>query len=189
MANLQKIIAFIISVVLLTPLVQGFGVTSAYWDTNPLNLHPGEEKIVDLELQNMAGGEDIALLAKVTEGADIAKLLNESDKYLVPFGRKDVMVKVLIKLSPDAVPGETLTVAVSFTQVADESNGEMIQMVSGVGKKIPILVVSDQPVEETQASFLTKVGSSWSTILIVALVILAVALLGFLLLRKRMDSS
>jgi len=187
MANLQKIIAFIISVVLLTPLVQGFGVTSAYWDTNPLNLHPGEEKIVELGLQNMAGGDDINLLAKITEGADIATLVSE-DRYPVPFGSKDVMVKVLIKLPQDAVPGEMLTAAVSFTQVADKSNGEMIQMVSGVGKKIPILVVSDQA-EEAQASnsYLGKAG--WSTILIIALVMLTVILLGFLLIRKRTNSS
>ena len=186
MADLQKIIAFIIGVVLLIPLVQGFGVTSAYWDTNPLNLYPGEEKIVELELQNMAGGEDIALLAKITEGADIAAILGETDKYLVPFGRKDVIVKVLIKLSPDAVPGEKRDVAVSFAQVADKSSGEMIQMVSGVGKKIPIVVVSDQ-LSGAQVAGVSDGPLSLATIAILALIIVAVVLLG-LILRKRLLS-
>lgn len=171
------------SMVLLTPLAYGFGVTSAYWDTNPLQLHPGEEKTVELELQNMAGGEDIALRAKITEGADIATILGDTDKYLVPFGRKDIIVKVLIKLSPDAVPGEKKDVAVSFAQVADESSGEMIQMVSGVGKKIPILVVSDQ-LSGAQVADVSSGPLSLATIAIITLIIVTAVLLG-LTLRKR----
>ena len=186
MADLQKIIAFFIGVVLLIPLVQGFGVTAAFWDTNPLQLHPGEEKTVALELQNVVGGEDITVLAKITEGADIATLVDDSNKYLVPLGRKDIMVNILIKLSPDAVPGEKRDVAVSFTTVTKESNGEMIQLVSGIGKKIPIVVVSDQ-LSGAQVAGVSDGPLSLATIAILALIIVAVVLLG-LILRKRILS-
>lgn len=185
MKILQKKIALIVSLILMLPLVQAFGVTSSYWDTNPLTLHAGEEKIVELGLQNMVGGEDLTLLAKITEGADIATILGESDKYVIPFGSKDIVAKVLVKLPADAVPGETREVAVSFTQVSDQDEGKMIQMVSGVGKRIPVVVVSDQPEEVPGKLFSGKGPLSLATILIIALIALIVALLGFLLVRKR----
>lgn len=185
MKILPKKIALVMCLVLMIPLVQAFGVTSSYWDTNPLTLHAGEEKVVELELQNMVGGEDLTLLAKITEGADIATILGESTKFIVPFGSKDVRAKILIKLPADVFPGETRDVAVSFTQVTDQDEGKMIQMVSGVGKKIPVVVVSNQPEEVSGKLFSGEGPLSLSTILIIALVVLIVALLGFLLVRKR----
>ena len=166
------------------PFTTAFGVTSAYWNTNPLQLHPGEERIIDLELQNMAGGDDVEVLAKVTEGTDIASLLGETNRFLVPFGRKDVIAKVLVKLPADAVPGETRNFAVSFTQVADDNEGKMIQMVSGVGKKIPVLVISDELSGAQVATGFFEI-SSLSSIAIITLIIAAAVLLGFILLRKR----
>jgi hypothetical protein len=183
MVNLQKAILFTTMMVFLLPIVQAFGVTSAYWETNPLTLHPGEEKMLDLELQNMVGGEDMSLLAKITEGAEIATLLGESNKFFVPFGTKDVKVKLSIKLPADALPGETRNVAVSFTQVADDSKGKMIQMVSGVGKKIPVVVVSDEE-PGTQIHFGGKVSLPLTTMLIIALILVAAVLVGFFLIRK-----
>lgn len=184
MTNLQKIMMLICISAALLPFAAAFGVTSSYWDTNPLQLHPGEERTIDLELQNMVGGTDIKVLAKVTEGAEIATLLGETDTFLVPFGRKDIVAKVLFKVPADALPGETKQVMVSFTQVADESKGEMIQMVSGVGKKIPVAVVSDQQQENQGKLFGGKGPLSLSWILAVALIAFIIALLYFVV-RKR----
>ena len=55
--------------------VTAFGVTSLYWDGNPLILMPGETREVSFTLQNMVGDEDLALVVEVTSDKQYVKLL------------------------------------------------------------------------------------------------------------------
>lgn len=122
-------------------LATAIGVTSPYYDTKPLGLHPGESVEVQLLLQNMVGGEDVALSASITEGAEIATIVDKKTTYLIPFGTKDVPVLVQISLPEDAQIGETRAVKVSFKQeVKQNANGEMLQIAQGVGAIIPIQI-------------------------------------------------
>src|SRR3989339_835888 len=46
-------------------VVSAFGVSTPYWDENPLRLAPGESMDVELVLQNMAGSDDVKVRARV----------------------------------------------------------------------------------------------------------------------------
>ena len=124
------------------PLVSAFGVTSPYWDTKPLGLHPGESTEVQLLLQNMVGEKNMILKASITEGAEVATILDKDPTYSLPFGTKDVPVLVRVAIPEDASPEKTLSIKISFVQVANNDvEGKMLQMNAGVGAIIPVVVI------------------------------------------------
>lgn len=148
-------------ILLVAQLVVAVGVTSPYYDTKPLGLHPGEAVEVQLLLQNMVGDEEVTLVASITEGAEIATLLGENQTYVIPFGVKDVPVLVRVAMPEDALVGEARTVKVSFTQLAtDNAEGKMIQMTTGVGAVIPIEVTPWIAPKESSSTTLIIVGGA-----------------------------
>ena len=69
--------------------VLAMGVSSPYWDQNPLNLYPGQTENVQLNLQNMVGSDDVTISASITKGSEIASITDASTVYSVPAGTKD----------------------------------------------------------------------------------------------------
>lgn len=103
----------------LVSLVSAFGVSSPYWGDNPLQIYRGETKVVNLNLQNMVGSDDVTLRAEVTQGADIASL--SEDTYTVPIGISDVVVPLKIRLDRDSPSASS--VEVQFKTVATDDDG------------------------------------------------------------------
>jgi len=154
--NTQKLYLVLLLSLALAYSSLAFGVTSPYWDTKPLGLHPGESADVQLLLQNMIGDKDITLIGGVTEGAELATLINENTKYVIPFGTKDLPVMVRISVPEDAEVGKQHNVKVSFTQVAgNDAEGKMIQMKAGVGAIIPVVVTPWVAPKESSVSTTT----------------------------------
>ena len=54
-----------------------FGVSSPYWQGNPVIMYPGETKIVNLNLQNNIGEDDVFVKVSILEGQDIARVEKE----------------------------------------------------------------------------------------------------------------
>ena len=65
MVKIYKIIFSITLFILLSYSVFAFGVSSPYWDENPLYLKPGETKEVTMILQNMVGEDDIKMTGEL----------------------------------------------------------------------------------------------------------------------------
>ena len=57
--KINLMLGIIISVLVLTSAVSAFGVSSPYWEGNPMNIARGDSKIVNLNLQNMVGDEEV----------------------------------------------------------------------------------------------------------------------------------
>ncbi|HLD00456.1 MAG TPA: hypothetical protein VJC39_01805 [Candidatus Nanoarchaeia archaeon] len=174
------------------PLVASFGVTTPYWDTKPLSLHPGESQEVQLLLQNMVGEGDITLLASITEGGNIAQLLDQNLNYLIPFGTKDVPVSLRITIPEDASTDGDVKVIVSFKQlVSSNAEGEMLQMAGGVGAIIPVTITS-WVVQDVGAggNYFASVSSSTIIIITVTLVLISAAgIASCYIFRKRRSIS
>ena len=122
MKNKKTILASVLMMTLVAvSLVSAFGVSSPYWDTNPLVMARGEVRTVNLNLQNMVGDEDVTVKAELVAGDDITSL--GQDTFVVEAGTSNTMVPLKIKMPKDASPGESKTVQVEFKTVQDDTGG------------------------------------------------------------------
>ncbi len=169
---------------ILVPSTAAFGVTTLYWNDKPLFMHPGQSKEIYVELQNMVGGEDLRLKAEITEGSEIADLINPNKEYLVPFGRKDIKVNIRITVPENAALEDRYIVKLSFKQAAKEE-GKMVQMSSSVGTAIPVVIKSAKeiPKEPMQEMPAAEERTSFTTILIVSLILLAIIIIAYVIFK------
>ena len=158
--NKTKNCILLLSVLLFVlPFVLGFGITTPYWDTNPLVMRPGETQEVTLVLQNMIGGEDLTFKASVKEGLEFATLADEKNQYTVPFGSDNIPVKLRISIPADASPPLKTMIRVTFSQVQEAKEGQMIQMNGAITSQIPLEIVSAVPEKSKEPSTVSDQGS------------------------------
>ncbi len=175
----------LIALLLLSPLASAFGVTTPYWDDNPLIMQPGQTKDFALTLQNMvAGSEDIVLKAELVSGAEIATLVDEELEYLVPFGRKDIEVNLRVIIPEDAPFDKEYTIGVSFKQILDDE-GKMVQMAGEVRKNIPVIVKSESEVPPEEETIPPKEEEKGFPTAMVVLLLVIVIILGYILFKKK----
>ena len=98
--------------------ISAFGVTASYWEGHPLQISPGESKVVTIFAQNMVGDEDITLTTALVEGFEIASV-PEKD-YLVKAKTKDTGIPVTVTIPLDAPLEEEYRVKVSFCKAMKE---------------------------------------------------------------------
>ncbi|UCD20658.1 MAG: hypothetical protein JSW08_02695 [archaeon] len=171
-------LVLVLAMILVTSGIQAFGITSPYWETRPLEVVPGQEIDVALELQNMRGGSNITLRAVLVSGEEITELTDQNLDYFVPFGRKDILVNLHITIPEDAKYGTEYKVGVSFTTVLEEIRG-VVQMGSSIEKYFPVVV--------TRPGGEEKGFPTWAIILIVVIVV--VILLIIFLSKKKKPSN
>ena len=147
--------------------VKAFGVSSPYWDENPLFVKPGETKEVTMILQNMVGSEDLIMIAELKGGKEIAIITDPSTTYNVPLGINNVPVHLRINIPEDAKPSQSWNIGVSFTTVTPATGG--VGLAGAIVKGFPVKVI-----EEAKPTIIPKVseGLTGFIILIIILVIL-----------------
>jgi len=167
--------SIVLMTIMLSSLVVAFGVSSPYWSTNPMELGRGETETVDINLQNMVGDDDVTVKAVVIEGQDIASL--SDGKYTVEAKTSDSMAPLKVKISKDAVPGETKKVKVEFKTVATNTDG-MVTMGTGMTVGFDVIITEEQE----------KSSSPLNTTLI-TLAILMVLVIAVVAIKRRSAST
>ena len=151
-----------------------FGVSSPYWQGNPVIMYPGETKIVNLNLQNNIGEDDVFVKVSILEGQDIARV--EKELYTVKAKTIDTYVPVKVYVPKDAQISGTYPVKVEFRTVAGEGAG---MVTFGTGMKVSFDV---QIVEVPQAVKEKQQTTIW---IIIGVVILVLLIIIFWLLRRK----
>lgn len=166
--------------------VSAFGVSTPYWDENPLRLAPGESMNVEMVLQNMAGNMgDTTLRAKIVDdGYGIATLKDENLDYFVPFGSDNVIVNIAVNVTEDVARGGIRDVVVSFAQVDTKAGGGMVTMSGGFTAKFPVFVVApEESVLFTPKERVPVMTYVWAGAAAVGVIVAAIIL--WLILRKK----
>lgn len=160
------------------PIVNA-GVSSPYWNDNPLIMAPGETKNVALILQNMVGDQDLVLKAELEEGSEIATLIDSNLEYLVPLGKKDIKVNLRISI-PENTPIDTeYNIITSFREVKAEKAG-MVHLGTRIDKAFPVIVKAPpQPILEEKPITITN-----TTLLIILIIIIVI---GYFILKKKKE--
>ncbi len=167
--------ASIFLVLVLTALAIAWGVSSPYWDKgasepSPLEMYSMETKTVELNIQNMAGNEDIAVKAEIKKGAEIASL--EKDTYSLDLGTSE---NVPLTITAPLTAG-TYKVEVEFKTITSGGAGG-VAMGTGYTTSFDV-IVSEKP-EEKPKSAGTLI---WA---ILAVVIIAIAVVVYLIIKKK----
>lgn len=160
--------------------VNSVGVSSEYYDGNPLPMKPGETKEIQLEIQNMVGDEDLYLQAEVTQGNEFATITNTNKIYFVPIGTKDVKVNIRVIMPKDIQPG-IHNFIVSFVTVTPGQTSGTIRMGVGIDKVVPIRVNAPQLITG-QAYKPEIVANMFALIIFIAVVAIVIL---FIKIRKK----
>ena len=157
-----------------------FGVTAAYWEERPLELSPGETIETGLGLQNMVGGEDIAITAEITSGSEIAEITSGSE-YLIPFGSQNAVgITIKITIPETAQIGEEYTVGVTLTTITPGEQGA-VAIGSSIEKNFPVIIKA-ATTETTEEKVTLPV---WSIVLIMIAGIVVILVIILLLKKKK----
>ena len=193
--KLNKAIISILFVIFLLPIVYGFGVTTPYWDTNPLVMSPGQNVNFHLLLQNMVGEENIVATAKVSSGDQFMDIIDTNEEYLVPLGSRDVQINLNVNIPEDTPNGDHI-LGLVVTTFPDTPTG-MVQFGAAIEQKIPLKIVGGAPppnppdlAATAHQEKPTVEEKKINTGFIVALIILvAIGLLSIVFLLKRKKDS
>jgi len=161
-----------IALILLIGFASAFGVSAPYWEDNPLSIERGTTKIVEINLQNMVGNEDVKVKAELVEGSDIASLSN--DVYDVRAQTSNVMVPLKINIPDDAKVGDVKKVKIDFRTISPNNEG-MISMGTGMSVAFDVNITEKQ---KSASNYVTPVA------IVLVIIVLAVALI-ILAKRKR----
>ena len=176
---MKKTVLFVLAILLcfsfVASVVSAFGIFCPYSDNNPLELAPGQSSTVSIALQNMVGDKNITLKAEVTEGSEIARLADETNEYLVPFGGYG-SVGVIVTIPAGATIGHQYNVKVVLTTITPNPSGG-ITIGSSIEKEFPVIVTSGEPVKKSMTPGLI--------LLIVVIVIIAVLIVILFLTKKK----
>ena len=144
----------------------------------------------------MVGDEDVDLKAFITNGSEIASLI-DNPVYNVPAKSESVKLRLKIIIPGDAAVGSKYTILVQLNQigVGEREGQEMVQLSTGVGTKIPVVVNaiagSEQLAEEEKplAEEVQEKGWSTSSIVVTLAIIVLLILVGYAVLKKSKKSK
>ena len=185
-----KIIMYALLLTIIANFVSAFGITSFYWEPDrSLSLLPGETRNVELQLQNMVGSEDITVSAEVTEGKEIAVILDTSNIYKVSAGHKDVYINLKITMPENYLPGQKTTVTVSVKDVG-EGEGGMMDFGTAVLTSFPVVQGQSSVPVEIQKSTVKEKSMVLYFVLPIALIsIVAIAVIMLFVKRRKKPFS
>ena len=117
------ILAFVLFSFILVLNADAMGVSSPFWDENPMYAQSGEVREFRYLLQNMVGDDDIKIKAELESGTEIMKFLDENTIYDVPLGRSDIPVNMKIVVPENAKDGDSWQVGVKFITITEAKEG------------------------------------------------------------------
>lgn len=169
----------IMSIISGSSFVSAFGIGSAYYKENPLEISAGETKEIIFNLQNGPGPEDITARASITKGSEIMTI--DSNDIFVPVGGS-VDVKASVNIPIDAKIGDIYPVEIAFITVTKAGAGTF-GFGSSVERSFNVVIV---PTAEERARLAEqKPISSWIIYLIIGIVIIILIILAILFRLKK----
>ena len=181
--NIVLSLIFLMIVALAFKVSATVGVTSFYYENNPLIVNPGEVKDIMFTLQNHGGDADAVVRVELAAGSEIAELTDENLEYNVPLDSDGIPVPMRITIPENAKPGDQWSVGASFSIKYKPKGAGSVQLSSTYFKDFKVIVKEPSPT--TQATRKTDLLNSPLTSFIFLIVILVVLILLIKLLSRK----
>lgn len=180
-------IVFITSIffVMLISMISAVGVATGYSADTPLELYPGEERVVLLTLQNTDTEGTVSVEGTILEGSEIASL--DKSMFEVAYKSIETSARLTVKAPEDAAIGQTYAIKYEFNPVPPEGDvtGTGASVSQGVTRNFDVLVV-EKPVEpETPAEAISPI---WYVLGIIVIIIV-IALIWFGVKSKKDEAA
>ena len=121
--NYSIVLLLILFSFILVLNVNAAGVSSPFWDENPMYVQPGEVREFRYLLQNMVGDSNIKVKAELEPGTEIMEFIDENTIYDVPLGKSDIPVNMKIVVPENAKDGDSWQVGVKFITITEAKEG------------------------------------------------------------------
>lgn len=124
----SKVFILLIASTCFSSSVGAFGISSPFWNTNPLELSPGESVEIFFNLQNCPSLSpdcdpvDEEVIVELVEGRKIARITGNR-KYLIPFGSHDQYIKMNVKVPKKAQVGDTYIILFTVASLNPATGG------------------------------------------------------------------
>lgn len=174
---------FLIFAVLAFSVSATVGVTSFYYDKNPLMVKAGDVRDIEFTLQNHGGDADANVIVALADGEEIAELTDENLEYWVSLDSSSIPVPMKITIPEDAQPGDEWNVGASFSISYKPKGGGAVQLSSTYFKDFKVIVEETSPT--AQATKATNLFNSPLTSFIFLIVILVILILLIKLLSRK----
>lgn len=168
--------------------VNSSGVSSPYWDENPMYVQPGEVREFSYTLQNMVGTENIQMKAEAEGDKSILHLVDTNTIYNVPIGSSDVKVPVKITVPKDAKEGDEFQVGVRFTAIS-ENKGQPVTIGAAFSKGFKVIVGKPIVNENTNAEVSKSLLSNQVIGFLILVVILIILLFAIKYFHKKRENK
>lgn len=182
-----KLLTFVLGIFFLVNTVMAFGVSSPYWNDNPLRMFPGETKEISFNLQNcpslleICDKSDENVVVALEQGEEIATITS-GNSYELPYGSSDQYLRLKVEIPKNTDLGEKYNIVISATSTPKTEGGNVelgikysIDFPVVVGEKSSIpLPVSD---EETERSAIGLI------VVIVIIILILLTIVIWLLIR------
>lgn len=174
-----KISCIFLLLALLSLNINAAGVSSPYWDENPMYVQSGEVKEFSYTLQNMVGNENMTIKAELEPGTTIMEFTDKNTIYEVPLGRSDVIVGMIVKVPKDAKEGDEWQVGVRFTTIAPKIEGKPVAIGTAFSKGFKVIVgkptatAGITPTETTKLLLSSQLAGFLALVVILIILLLA----------------
>jgi len=170
-----------IMIFMILSFVSALGVSCSYSKDTPLEMYPGEEKIVFLTLQNSDKEGEVDVKGEILEGSEIASL--DKTSFKVSYQSITTSAKLKIKVPANANVGAQYPIVYEFNSEPGEEVTEGAVSVSfGVKRSFNVMVV-EKPAEPEVPQ--TEEGSPIGLIMTIIIVLVIIVFLGYLFLKKK----
>ena len=127
----------------------------------------------------MAGDSDVKFKANITQGFEIARLVNETAEYLVPLGSNNIQVHVFVKIPKNTKVGTEYQGKIEFNPAPSDIEEEgMVQIAVGLSGYFKVKVI-EKPIESESK----KINLVW-IIMIIVLALGIIVVIWFLIKGK-----
>ena len=183
MGHCIKLIAFSILVLFSFSLVFALGVSSPYWNTNPLKMYPGETRNVDFPLVN--GVNDPATEATVilTAGEEFMEITS-GESYSIGSGENEEKIKLKIKVPSNAEVGSTYDLGF-IVRYSPEGEGANVKLDVEYNIDFPLQVVNQGEEEFIPAPVNEEINFTLLIVALVIIMILAILIIIAVIFRRR----
>jgi len=177
----KKVIGrFLISgffVIFLCSLVIGLQISSIYGQEKNLEMSPGESKDVIIDLKSYQTEGDIIIKAEITQGSEIAMLI-DGPEYSVS-SEEFIATTLKVQIPEDTELGTEYLIGVKYFNVAPPASEEQVPLTVSLVKTINVLVI-EEPTEIKGEG----ISTTWM-ILGIVLIAIVIALIWFVVKNKK----
>lgn len=171
---MKKLLFTLIALSLVLPLISSTGFGAIYTSNNPLEMHYGETKVIDLQLTNKDGTEPSTFQVDITEGSDIVSLVRNT--YTVEPG-SELFIQLTISV-PDDYSKNVQRVKLEAKTLSSGQEGGMVALGTAYNHEFDVILSQsvDAPIDTSSNS---------SIILVLIIAVIALAVIVFFIMRRR----